>query len=201
MGRMMVAGCRGQQRLARSRPEHAPGGVAFCRGLNRASSQVRAAVYCPHCWRSRFLQVDPIEGGCSNDYSYVKDPINQFDLSGTKCPDWFHNAAKFIGWGGYLRAARLANNARYRDAFWTAVGAGSEDTALWSNRTVQHRLSGIVRRGGKIAAGSAKLLGRAAAWPVAAAATGLDGMCVLASTPRPESMELALGRDLRGRVV
>ncbi len=30
----------------------------------------------------RFLQVDPIEGGTSNDYAYVDDPVNDFDLTG-----------------------------------------------------------------------------------------------------------------------
>jgi RHS repeat-associated protein len=31
----------------------------------------------------RFLEVDPIEGGCSNDYAYVRgDPVNANDLSG-----------------------------------------------------------------------------------------------------------------------
>jgi RHS repeat-associated protein len=30
----------------------------------------------------RFLEVDPVEAGTSNDYSYVDDPINAFDLDG-----------------------------------------------------------------------------------------------------------------------
>jgi RHS repeat-associated protein len=32
----------------------------------------------------RFLEPDPIEGGCANDYTYVTDPINDNDLDGLK---------------------------------------------------------------------------------------------------------------------
>ncbi len=35
----------------------------------------------------RFVRADPIEGGTTtNDYGYVRDPINQYDLTGECLP-------------------------------------------------------------------------------------------------------------------
>jgi hypothetical protein len=66
-----------------SRRNHASERARHCRSHVRASPQVRPVELRPHVGGSRFLEVDPIEGGCANDYVYVAgDPVNASDLSG-----------------------------------------------------------------------------------------------------------------------
>ena len=49
-----------------------------------ATIEMGARQYVPSI--GRFLQVDPVEGGSCNDYDYVcGDPVNNFDLDGTRC--------------------------------------------------------------------------------------------------------------------
>ncbi len=65
-------------------PNHASRRAAFCHTHDRASSQVSARNYDARVGGSRFLEVDPVEGGSANDYDYVSgDPIDNFDLAGT----------------------------------------------------------------------------------------------------------------------
>ncbi len=50
----------------------------------------------------RFLEVDPVEGGTSNDYAYVGDPINRLDLNGMWCV--IHNSNGGCRGAGVLRS-------------------------------------------------------------------------------------------------
>jgi RHS repeat-associated protein len=66
--------------------------------------EMGARVYLPTL--GRFLQVDPVDGGTDNAYSYVNDPVNENDYSGQS---WFSSAMNFVA-KAVVKAVTLAVN-------------------------------------------------------------------------------------------
>jgi RHS repeat-associated protein len=77
---------------------------------------------------SRFLEVDPIEGGSANDYDYVNgDPTNNLDLAGT--------CKKRRGvWGALRGAACHAGNVVTKNRVAKGAGRAARATAGWAGR-------------------------------------------------------------------
>jgi hypothetical protein len=117
--------------------KHASKRSGFCRHRRDTSAQVSAPNPAGHVGGSRFLTVDPVDGGCANPYTYgFGDPLNHPDLSGQEelfdgggggaCPT-HHKSGSF--WGdvatiaGYVGAAVGFVAAAVGSPAWGIVGA------------------------------------------------------------------------------
>ncbi len=84
--------------------------------------EMGARIYDPTL--GRFLQVDPIEGGTTtNDYGYVRDPINQYDLTGEGLRSWFKKKARNFWNGDWGQCARQTQCAILTGAvfYWSSA--------------------------------------------------------------------------------
>ena len=90
--------------------------------------EMGARIYNPAL--GRFLSVDPIEGGTTtNDYGYVPDVVNQFDLTGEcgtwgnpfkKCGKGHKGSVGFLG-GKFSEAGRWVKENRWQIAGWAVA--------------------------------------------------------------------------------
>lgn len=146
----------------------------------------------------RFLQRDPIEGGCANDYVYVNDPVNELDLDGQKCPRFVNKVVRFIGYGDVARGALAIKRGDAMAGASQMVGGVAGGTALGGVSDNLLSLSGLLKTGTNVTARLGTAGFKLATVKVGLAATAVDGLCNLRPR-RTATVELAPAQNFSTR--
>jgi RHS repeat-associated protein len=109
------------------------------RSVGTVITQMGARPY--HPGLGRFLAVDPVEGGCANDYAYPWEPINSYDLDGLRCANgkalmyfvYRGDDVIYVGITNDIRRRQLEHRRATGRSVWNLVeqsGCVSRATAL-----------------------------------------------------------------------
>lgn len=143
---IVSTGCRTRpRRPAHPRPKNASGSASFCHARRTASPLVTSRDYGADVGGSRFLEVDPIEGGSANDYDYVSaDPLNMLDLTGERPRLRRNDPENPRPRGGHKKNARKSTKEKHQNA-----DARRQRDQKRSNNPNKRRGNGFTRFVGK----------------------------------------------------